>query len=518
MIGDLTVFFRRSLRIGARRWRTYLIRTGVLVILLFCLWGIQSTAMFMGAPGLRLFRTITYVNAGLIALAGPAYFASLIAEEKEQNTLGLLKMAGLNPISILLGKSTSRLITAVLLLVAQVPLIMLTVTLGGVSLHQVFAGYVALLAWLVFIANLSLLWSVVSSSTARAGRWIVVSLLVLFILPPMGSALLRWFASEGWLPAGTAVHRYLSAFFSYGTRMTVFSRIGTVMQTGFDEPVLGFQPLSNVAAGGLLFLLAWAAFGRFTREQKAVAPSRGLAFRRTALLRRFGVGRTWSNPIAWKEFHFTAGGKGMLLLKFALCSLPLVIAALVCWGQNDPFDAEFAGGMLMGFMVAFMALELVLFANRAFSYERQWQTLAGLVTLPKSLFAIEMSKLLGYGLSLLPAACWFMVGVILAPGAFIEAVEGLFTEGVILFILCQFVFFLHLVALFSVLLKRGGFLVAFVIWYFGGTFAMGILGMIGFMTMGVGATLAVYSVAVLVLSGVLHYLTLLRVKSLAGAE
>jgi len=518
MIGDLTVFFRRSLRVGARQWRTYIERTAVLVILLFCLWSIQSMSVFLGAPGLRLFSTITYVNAGLIALAGPAYFASVIAEEKEQNTLGLLKMAGLNPISILLGKSTSRLIRAVLLLVAQVPLVMLAVTLGGVAPRQIFAGYVALLGWLVFIANLSLIWSVVFSSTARAGRWIVISLFTFFALPPLGAALLGWLAGKGWLPAMTRLQPSLTALCGYGVRMSVFSRIHGVMQTGFSGSIFGFQPASNLVAGGVLFLVAWAVFDRFTREQRSSAPSRGLAFRRTALLRRLGVGRTWSNPVAWKEFHFTAGGKGMLLIKFAVGSLPLVISALVCWMQGDPFDREFTGGMLMGFMLAFMALDLVLFTGRAFSYERQWHTLAGLVTLPKSLFSIEMSKLFGYCLSLLPAACWFMVGAILAPDVFADATEGLFSKGIILFILCQFIFFLHLVAIFSVLLKRGGFLVAFVVWYFGGTFALGILGMIGFMTLGVGATLAVSAVAVLVLSGVLHYLTLLRVRSLAGAE
>ena len=54
-----------------------------------------------------------------------------MAEEKEEQTLGLLRMTGLSPLSILLGKSTSRLCGALLLLAAQFPFTIFAVTLGG---------------------------------------------------------------------------------------------------------------------------------------------------------------------------------------------------------------------------------------------------------------------------------------------------------------------------------------------------------------------------------------------------
>ena len=52
------------------------------------------------------------------------------AEEKEEQTLGLLRMTGLNALSILLGKSTSRLLGALLLLLAQFPFTIFAITLA----------------------------------------------------------------------------------------------------------------------------------------------------------------------------------------------------------------------------------------------------------------------------------------------------------------------------------------------------------------------------------------------------
>jgi hypothetical protein len=60
---------------------------------------------------------------------------------------------------------------AALLLAAQILFTLLAVTLGGVSLEQVFQGYAVLGATLFFLCNLALLCSVLCRSTLRAGIW-----------------------------------------------------------------------------------------------------------------------------------------------------------------------------------------------------------------------------------------------------------------------------------------------------------------------------------------------------------
>ena len=99
--------------------------------------------------------------------------------------LGLLRMTDLNSIAILLGKSTSRLVGAFLMLVVQLPFILLAVTLGGVGLIQILAAYSSLLAYLFLVCNLALLCSVAVSQYRnrwRASCWDCC--FVFFLGPP----------------------------------------------------------------------------------------------------------------------------------------------------------------------------------------------------------------------------------------------------------------------------------------------------------------------------------------------
>jgi len=47
-----------------------------------------------GAPGLRFFYGISYLNLAFLTLLGISFFSTSISEEKEEDTLGLMLMAG----------------------------------------------------------------------------------------------------------------------------------------------------------------------------------------------------------------------------------------------------------------------------------------------------------------------------------------------------------------------------------------------------------------------------------------
>ena len=141
MFTGTLAMLHRAIRLDARLWRTHLFRLGFALLVYFGLWYAQiSTAVtLVGAPGLKLFHTMAWLNVVLISLAGISFFSTAITEEKEEETLGLLKLAGVNPLGLLLGKSTSRLLGAILLLLVQLPFTLLAITLGGVTLEQVVA-------------------------------------------------------------------------------------------------------------------------------------------------------------------------------------------------------------------------------------------------------------------------------------------------------------------------------------------------------------------------------------------
>src|SRR5688572_9065861 len=132
----LFALFLRSLREDTRaRFPTILRATLISVVLLF-LWSNERSFTDLAAPGRQFFTIVTMLNLGFIGIAALSIFPSAIAEEKEDETLTLLRMTNLSPLAILFGKSTSRLTAALLLLAVQVPFTVLAITLGGVSLQQ----------------------------------------------------------------------------------------------------------------------------------------------------------------------------------------------------------------------------------------------------------------------------------------------------------------------------------------------------------------------------------------------
>ena len=167
MFSSTLALFTRSFRVDARSTMPHVLRLLFACAILFELIWTHEMEIMLGAPGLTVFLWISWLNFAVISLAGIGWFSSAISEEKEEDSLGLLKMAGIGPVALLLGKSTTRLVSVLLLLAVEFPFVLLSITLGGVTMPQVIAMAVALSAYLVFVANLGLLCSVVASNTRR---------------------------------------------------------------------------------------------------------------------------------------------------------------------------------------------------------------------------------------------------------------------------------------------------------------------------------------------------------------
>ena len=180
-----TALFMRTLTIDNRHWQNYLIRFIMLVLIGFSLIQYLFTAVLnaqMTAPGLGFFTFISFLNLFFITILGVTLFASAITEEKEVDSLNLLLMTGLTPFTMLLSKSTSKLIIALMLIVAQLPFSILSVTLGGISTLQVIAVYITLFAYTFLVCNLALFFSVICKRTYKATTFTFVVFIVFHIL------------------------------------------------------------------------------------------------------------------------------------------------------------------------------------------------------------------------------------------------------------------------------------------------------------------------------------------------
>ena len=91
MIGRGTfALVERSLRVDVRLTRTHLVRLLFAGIILFMLIQVHDDIMYHQAPGKEFFSYICYLNFGLLNLAAMSFFSTVITEEKEEMTLGLL--------------------------------------------------------------------------------------------------------------------------------------------------------------------------------------------------------------------------------------------------------------------------------------------------------------------------------------------------------------------------------------------------------------------------------------------
>src|SRR5262245_61588295 len=97
MLAKTLALLTQAFRVDVRQLRTHLLRGFVALAVLWILFMVHSDSPFRSAAGLEFFQIISWVSLVLISLAGAFYFPSLITEEKEQQTLGLLRMAGVGP-------------------------------------------------------------------------------------------------------------------------------------------------------------------------------------------------------------------------------------------------------------------------------------------------------------------------------------------------------------------------------------------------------------------------------------
>ena len=170
MFTGVLALLERSLRVDSRAWTAHLARAGLMLAIYLEVWQVQATAFAFGAPGLRFFQSIVFLNLLFMTLLGVGFFSTAITEEKEEDTLGLMQMAGINPLGILLGKAGGRLLQALLLIAVQYPFTLLSITLGGVADAQVRAAYVGLVAFMLWLAGWGLFCSTVSRNSRAATR------------------------------------------------------------------------------------------------------------------------------------------------------------------------------------------------------------------------------------------------------------------------------------------------------------------------------------------------------------
>lgn len=474
----LALFFR-ALRVDVRLLHSHIMRGALLVFVLMTMFSAHMVSMAMGAPGLIFFSQITFINLVFASLAGPLLFATCITEEKEDQTLGLLRMANVRPITILTGKLAPRLASALLILVVQFPFTLLAITLGGVTWLQVWVAFWGLLAHTFLVANIGMLCSVVFRRTGTAVGYTVLLVVAHFLVPAIGYG---YFSSTS-PPAGAvtssdpdvqwyvAAHEYALLVFDHWYHATASVLLSNVMMTGFGGGALNLQVVSNVAAGMVIFILAWLVFNRCNRDVDVA--STGATRTLSDLFKRKGRRsiRAWSSgALIGREFQFACGGYSSWFVKLLAYGPAVYLLAVLFEGSRRGVDSDEFGALLMGLMLFLVfPLEAVVLASRVFRREIKERTWSSLLMLPHSLAGISYSKVAGSALALVPVLFYFVVGSVLNPDGIVEFLQELDEPETLVatfVMIASALLLVHLVCWFAILTNSWiGILLAVVTWF-----------------------------------------------------
>jgi ABC-type transport system involved in multi-copper enzyme maturation permease subunit len=394
------------------------------------------------------------VNFFAIAIFGLSTFASAITEEKEDDTLGLLQMTRLNPLAILLGKSTARLCEGLLLLAVQIPFTMLCITLGGVSMDQVLRCFAILAAFLFFLCNIALLWSVVCRRTARATAMTVATGIAFYVMPLFlfSIALASSFG-------GRSTPSWIESVVQYWIGINpIFDLTRSVLPRG-GLPFATESITTSLIGGVVFFGLAWLLFKPCCNSSREAIPQ--AARKAPASGQRTPRGRPGQRAIAWKDFHFLGGGKRGLLIRTAIYVL---MALLLVWWlatiNRSALRSREVGVMFWVFGVLCFSVEFGLVSARMFAAERKRKTLGVLYTLPNGTGRLVREKILGGLPQLLPSAALAITGLfmIFNQPDFRNDLEFTpeFAAGLTL-VISGYVFFAVLVMYLSLRMRRAPF-------------------------------------------------------------
>ena len=432
----------RAVRNDALSWRWHTVRFGSAAFLLILLIQAQVVTLGRGTSGRMFFEFLAILNFWLMTLIGLGFFPTAITEEKEEGTLPLLILSGMPGVSIVLAKAGGRLWSILLIFLAQLPFSFLALMLGGLTAMQVLTVWFSLACYLVALAGIGVLWSVLCREGYRAARGMLVSIIFLNWIAPITAAFAAWLLQVGALAprgAGMSVARRLQEF---GRTISVPDRIRQLLASEANVRFLQPQSLLHLAIGAASFLLAIAVFRRATEyAHEPITRPLGLARARSDRPAR----RPWGEPLAWKEFQFLTSG----LLGFAAQSV--LLAAIL--GGIFYFDGAIrrylqvdAPQFAVTGLAALFLVELVYVASRTLAWECRAGTLPTLTMLPRSLVGIVVAKLAGgvFG-ALPPLIALGIVGTLTDTGLLLPS-TGYWER---LAILTTVVCLLHLTTLYS---------------------------------------------------------------------
>ena len=184
----------RELRVAARKRSTFWLRVVAALVALIIGAGLMILTSItpIGTPrtGVILFSILTWLGMAAALGAGLFFTSDSLSQEKREGTLGFLFLTDLRGYDVVLGKLLATSLRGVFALLALLPILAVTLLMGGVTGAQFWKTALALVNALVCSLAVGLFVSAISRDPQKALAGTFLVLLLLNVGGPVGDQLL----------------------------------------------------------------------------------------------------------------------------------------------------------------------------------------------------------------------------------------------------------------------------------------------------------------------------------------
>ncbi len=396
--------FNREALTGPRQLRFYVTRAGyvaAMLALVMTAWMVLAgTQVVRNVGDLARFGATTFQILAPLQLAIAVFFsamwsASSVAIEKDRRTLVLLLLTDLSSVELVVGKLLASLLQVATLLAAVLPLFLLLLLLGGVSVFQVALVFAVTALSALAAGSLG---STMALWREKTFQSLAMTSLVIVLWVVVGEGVRLAIPNAPF--AGATTHQWAIVLSPW---QAILAAAGPLDATGHGAiPVVGFLIAAVAAAVTLNVVAVWkirvwnpprearpreeelreevsvfsaeidtatidTATGAISPE--AIEPIAAEVTISTILERRRAAEpgrahevnvrsqrpsrRVWDNPILWREMRTWAYGRRVLMIRIAYLVLALLAFALLRGMDNTKESVSLA-------MVPLFVVSLVL--------------------------------------------------------------------------------------------------------------------------------------------------------------
>ncbi|QDU27614.1 ABC-2 family transporter protein [Anatilimnocola aggregata] len=359
---------------------------------------LDLTANSQHATQTRALVDLFFIGQFVIAsMMAPSFAAGSITGEKERHTYEMLLASPLRPAAIVLGKLVAALTHLAVLIFASLPIVMLCLPLGGVSVYEVLAAYIGLILSVITFGMISVACSAFFQRTSAA---LVVSYLLILPLVIIGAIFWLRMARFGEfrlmliltvLPALSAA-AFLVLFFNTSSLLLHPPDVGSE-----GKEVVDLEQEAQQAVGLVI--------QRDQFPDKLFAPPK-----------RDDLMEDDANPVYDKEIRSEIFSQGTLMLRLVIqvsmvLAIPFMAVCLYIW----PIYAAW----YISYVVVFNMLVGPVFSAGSVTSERERETLDLLLTTIISPWQILWGKLIA-GLRVSSVLTLFLVWPVLLACAMVK--------------------------------------------------------------------------------------------------